>query len=251
MSLQDKVIIITGANSGVGAAAAKLLASKGAKVVIAARRKDKLDAVADEIKAKGGEAAAVQCDISKNTDCENLVKVAMDTFGKVDGLVNDAAVLDTNLHAIDDFDDAELQKLISINQVGTMQMLRATVKVMKTGASIVNIASVAGVNGGGGAAYVSTKAALIGITKHCAMLLAKEGIRCNAICPGTIVTPMVAGMDPAKLNQRMIGAMSVHSDLTLQPCQPEDVANIIAFLSSDESRAITGQILVTDFGANL
>ena len=149
MSLQDKVIIITGANSGVGAAAAKLLASKGAKVVIAARRKDKLDAVADEIKAKGAKAVAVQCDISKDADCENLVKVAMDTFGKVDGLVNDAAVLDTNLHAIDDFDDTELQKLISINQVGTMQMLRAAVKVMKTGASIVNIASVAGVNGGG------------------------------------------------------------------------------------------------------
>lgn len=251
MSVKDKVIIVTGANSGVGAATAKMLAAQGAKVVMAARRKEVLDQVADQIAKDGGDVLAVACDISKDQDCKNLVQAAVDKYGKVDALINNAGVLDTGLRPVDAFDDQELAKIISVNQIGTMQMIRAALKVMKSGASIANVASVAGVNGGGGAAYVSTKAALIGITKHAAMLLAKEGIRCNAVCPGTIVTPMVAGMDPAKLDPRMMGAMAVHADLTLPPCQPDDVANILTFLVSDESKALTGQILVSDFGADL
>lgn len=251
MRLEGKVAIITGANSGVGAATAKAFAAEGAKLVICARRKEALDAVAEEIKANGGEVIAVSADISNNDDCVNVVKTAVDTYGSVDVLVNNAGVLDTGLKAIDKFDDVEIQKIISVNQVGTMQMIRAALAKMTSGASIVNVASVAGYNGGGGAAYVSSKSAIIGITKHTAMLLAKEGIRCNAICPGTIVTPMVAGMAPETLDPRMMGAMATHGDLTLPPCMPEDVANILLFLSSNESKAITGQIIVTDFGVNL
>ena len=128
-----------------------------------------------------------------------------------------------------------------------MRCMRAATKRMSAGASIVNIASVAGEKGCGGAVYVSTKAAVIGVTKHTALRFQAEGIRCSAICPGTIVTPMVAGTTAADME----GAMATHSNLRTQPCMPEDVANIALFLASDESRALTGQILVSDFGAML
>lgn len=249
--LKGKTAIITGGNSGVGEATALLFAAEGANVVISARRKAALDAVAEKITATGGSVLAVSTDISKNDDCVALVKEAVDKFGGVDILVNNAGVLDTGLAPIDKFDDAELQKIIAINQIGTMQVVRAALGCMKEGASIVNVASVAGYNGGGGAAYVSTKAALIGLTKHTALLLADKGIRCNAICPGTILTPMTAGMKPENLDMRMMGAMNKHNDLKIRPCKAEDVANVLAFFASDESKALTGQVIVSDFGASL
>ena len=113
------------------------------------------------------------------------------------------------------------------------------------------MASVAGALGCGGAAYVASKSAVIGVTRHTALRFQATGIRCNAICPGTIVTPMVADMQADKLDPDMFGAMATHSNLKTQPCMPEDVANIILFFASDESRAITGQVLVTDFGSML
>lgn len=251
MNLQGKTAVITGGNSGVGAATALLFAKSGANVVISARRQAALDEVAEKIRAEGGQVLTVATDISKNEDCQNLMKAAVEHFGKVDILVNNAGVLDTGLAPVDKFDDEEVQKIISINQVGTMQCIRAALAHMSEGASIVNVASVAGVNGGGGAAYVSTKAAIIGITKHTALLLADKYIRCNAICPGTIVTPMTMGMKPEALDMRMMGAMSKHADLKIKPCMAEDVANIIAFFASDESKALTGQVVVSDFGASL
>ena len=132
-----------------------------------------------------------------------------------------------------------------------MQCIRAILPHLQAGAAIVNVASVAGVNGGGGAAYVSTKSAIIGITKHTALLCADKYIRCNAVCPGTIVTPMTMNMKPEQLDMRMMGAMSKHADLKIKPCMAEDVANVIEFLASDEAKALTGQILVSDFGASL
>lgn len=249
--LQGKTAIITGGNSGVGAATAQLFAREGANVVISARRVAALEEVAARIRAAGGKVLSVPTDISKREDCENLAAKAMEAFGKIDILINNAGALDTGLKSIDKYLDDELPKIIAINQIGTMQCTKAVLAHMTSGASIVNIASVAGYNGGGGAAYVSTKAAIIGITKHTAMLMAEKAIRCNAVCPGNIMTPMTAGMNPANLDMDMMGAMYKHSDLKLPSCQPEDVANILLFLASDESKALTGQILVSDFGANL
>ena len=250
-SLKGKTAIITGGKSGVGGATALLFAREGANVIISARRQPALDEVAAKIKEEGGSVITVSADISKDEDCKNLMKTAMDKFGKIDILVNNAGVLDTGLAPVDKFDNVEAQKVISINQVGTMQCIRAALPYMTEGGSIVNVASVAGVNGGGGAAYVSTKAAIIGITKHTALLLADKYIRCNAICPGTIVTPMTMNMKPEQLDMRMMGAMSKHGDLKLKPCMAEDVANIIEFFASDSSKALTGQIVVSDFGASL
>lgn len=249
--LQGKTAIITGGNSGVGAATAVLFAAEGANVVISARRVAALEDVAAKIEAAGGNVLAVPTDISKNEDCENLVAKTIEKFGKVDILVNNAGVLDTGVAAIDKYDDGELTKLISINQIGTMQCIRAAIKKMEAGASIVNVASVAGVYGTGGACYVSTKAAVIGITKHTALVNADKHIRCNAVCPGNINTPMTAGTKVSDMDMSTMGAMMKHGDLKVGACEAEDVANIVCFLASDESRAITGNTIVSDFGATL
>ena len=249
--LQGKTAVITGGNSGVGEAAALLFAKEGANVVISARRASALDAVAEKIKAAGGSVLTVPTDISQDADCKALMKAAKDKFGAIDILVNNAGVLDTGLKAIDKYLDEDAEKVIAINEVGTMQCIRAALEYMETGASIVNVASVAGYNGGGGAVYVASKAAIIGITKHTALLLANKYIRCNAVCPGKIATPMTMGLNPAALDMGMMGAMSKHGDLSLKSCQAEDVANILLFLASDESKALTGQIMVSDFGVNL
>ena len=207
--LKGKVAVITGGNSGVGEATAKLFAKEGAVVVITARREAALTKVAEEIKAAGGEAFAVSTDIE------------------------------------------DLDRIVETNQKGTMRCMRAAARRMQSGASIVNVASVAGVKGCGGAAYVASKAAVIGVTKHTALRFQQTGIRCNAICPGNIITPMTTGTDPAVLDPDMIGAMAAHSNLKTPSCTAEDVANVILFFASDDSRAITGQVIVTDFGAML
>ncbi len=251
--LSGKVAIITGGNSGVGAAAALKFAAEGAKVVITARREAQLMEVADQIKAAGGEVLAVVSDISKPEDAKRVVAETMEKFGKVDVLVNNAGVLDSGLKAIDSVTDEDMDRVIDINTKGTMCMTREVTKEMaKTGyGSIVNVASVAGVMGCGGAAYVASKAAIIGLTRHTALRFAGTNVRCNALCPGTIVTPMVADMNPANLDMSIFGQMMKHNDLKVQPCMPEDVANMLVFFASDESRAITGQSIVTDFGSTL
>ncbi len=251
--LQDKVAIITGGNSGVGAATAETFAREGAKVVISARREAQLLEVAEKIKAEGGEVMPVVSDISKAEDAKALVEAVMAKYGKIDVLINNAGVLDGGLKAIDKFTDDDMNRVIDINTKGTMCMMReVTAEMAKTGTgSIVNVASVAGVMGCGGAAYVASKAAVVGVTRHTALRFAGTNVRCNAVCPGTIVTPMVADMNPANLDMDIFGQMMKHNDLKVQPCMPADVANILLFLASDESRAITGQTLVTDFGSTL
>ncbi len=251
--LQDKVAIITGGNSGVGAATAALFAREGAKVVISARREAQLEEVAAKIREEGGEVMPVVSDISKADDAKALVAAVLEKYGKIDILINNAGVLDTGLKAIDKVTDDDMNRVIDINTKGTMCMLReVTGEMAKTGTgSIVNIASVAGVMGCGGAAYVASKAAIVGVTRHTAMRFAGTGVRCNVICPGNIMTPMVAGMNPANLDMDIFGQMAKHNDLKVGMCMPEDVANIIIFFASDESRAITGQTIVSDFGSTL
>ena len=249
--LKGKVAVITGGNSGVGAATAKLFASEGASVIITARREVALAQIADEITQAGGDVLAISTDISKPEDPERLMSTVRDKYGKIDILVNNAGILEEGLKPIDRYSDEDLDRIVETNQKGTMRCMRAASQRMKEGASIVNVASVAGYEGCGGAAYVSSKAAIIGVTKHTALRFQAQGIRCNAVCPGTIVTPMTSSMKADELDQDMFGAMATHSNLRTQPCTAEDVANILLFLASDESRAVTGQILVTDFGASL
>lgn len=251
--LEGKVVIVTGGNSGVGAATAQLFAKEGAKVVISARRQAQLEEVAAKIREAGGEVLPVVTDISKPEDAKNLVAKTVEAYGKVDVLVNNAGVLEEGLKPIDKVTDEDMDRILGINAKGTMYCMREALAEMKKAncGSIVNVASVAGVMGCGGAAYVSSKAAIVGVTRHTALRFAGTGIRCNAVCPGSIATPMVANMRPDNQDPDMFGQMVKHSDMRVGVCMPDDVANIILFLASDESRAITGQAIVSDFGSTL
>lgn len=251
--LDGKVCVITGSNSGVGAAAAELFASEGAKVVITARRQDKLDEEAKKIQELGGEVLAVRCDVSNEEDVERLFKEVVEKFGTVDVLLNNAGVLEAGLKPIDRCLKEDIDRVIDINTKGTMYCSRAASKIMeaKGSGSIINLDSVAGHHGCGGAAYVASKAAVIGVTKHTALRFAGKGIRCNSVCPSTIVTPMVAQMDPRTLDMDMMGQMAKHADLKIQPCMPIDVARVCLFLASDDSKPITGQVIVCDYGSTL
>ncbi len=251
--LDGKVAIITGGNSGVGAATAELFAKEGAKVVITARRVDKLKEVADKIKQSGGEVLAIPCDVSKVESVEEMVSKAVSHYGQIDVLVNNAGVLEEGLKPIDVCLDEDLEYVLGINTKGCLYCTRAVLKHMieKNKGSIINLDSVAGAFGTGGASYVTSKAAVIGLTKHTALRFTGTGIRCNSVNPSTIVTPMTMTTDPKSLNPNMMGQMNKHMNLSVSPCMPIDVANILLFLASDESRAITGQVIVSDFGATL
>ena len=144
--LDNKVAIITGGNAGVGKEIAKLFASEGAKVVISARRQQVLEEAAKEIEAAGGTVLCVPTDISKVDDVKNLVSKTVETFGQLDILINNAGVLDKGLNAIDQIDYDDLNRVIDINQKGTMYCMSEALKVMKSGASIVNILQVLLVN---------------------------------------------------------------------------------------------------------
>jgi NAD(P)-dependent dehydrogenase (short-subunit alcohol dehydrogenase family) len=237
----------------VGAATAELFAKEGAKVVITARRVPQLEEVADKIRAAGGEVLAVPCDVSKVEDVEAMVAAAVEAFGTVDVLVNNAGVLEEGLKPIDVFEEEDLERVLAINTKGCLYCTRAVLREMtkKNAGSIINLDSVAGAFGTGGASYVTSKAAVIGLTKHTAMRFTGTGIRCNSVNPSTIITPMTMTTDPKSLNPNMMGQMQKHMNLSVQPCMPADVANVLLFLASDESRAITGQVIVTDFGATL
>lgn len=251
--LDGKVAVITGGNSGIGAVTAELFAKEGAKVVISARRVEQLEAVAEKIKAAGGEALAVPCDISDKAQCKNVAAKAIEAFGTIDILVNNAGVVDSGIEAVENVTDQTIDTLIDINAKGTLYMTREASRTMleKKSGSIVNVSSVAGYTGGGGVAYVASKAAVIGMTKNIAMRCASDNVRCNALCPGSVTTPMTAGMKRENLDPNMMGAMAKHADLSLPVCSPEEVANAILFLASDESSAVTGQVIVIDHGADL
>lgn len=251
--LYGKVVVITGANSGIGEVAAQQLAADGAKVVLAARRMEKLEEVAEKIRAAGGDCLAVPTDISKEQDCVALIAAAVERYGTVDVMVNNAGYLEEGLKPLEKFTEADLSDTLNINTKGTMYCMREAAKVMmkqKSG-SIINVASLAGSAGIGGAAYVASKAALLGVARHSAMRLASFGVRVNSICPGTVVTPMTTTMGPDSVDKEWLAEMSKHVDLTVPVCMAEDIANLISFLAGEESRALTGQVLVADFGAAL
>ena len=251
--LDGKVCIITGGNSGVGACTAELFAKEGAKVVITARREAQLKEVADKIKNEGGEVLAISTDVSDVNQVKSRVEKVLETYGKIDVLVNNAGVLEAGLKPIDRCLDEDVDRALNVNTKGTIYCTREVLQNREKNChgSIINLDSVAGHCGCGGAAYVSSKAAVIGLTKHTALRFAGKGIRCNSVCPSTIVTPRTRNINPASLDPDRMGQRAKHADLRVQPCMPIDVANILLFLASDESKAITGQVIVSDYGSTL
>ena len=251
LGIKGKRAVVTGAGQGIGRETALVLAQEGAVVCVSDINDSRGKETVEEICERGGTGIYIHAEVGVPEEIKHLFRTAAERLGSVDILINNAGVLDKGLNAIDQIDYDDLNRVIDINQKGTMYCMSEALKVMKSGASIVNISSVAGQYGAGGAVYVSTKAAIIGVTKHAAMRFAKEKIRCNVICPGSITTDMAAGLTPDTMDMKMMGAMSAHSDLTLQPCSPLDVAKVALFLASDDAAPLTGQVVVSDYGVDL
>jgi NAD(P)-dependent dehydrogenase (short-subunit alcohol dehydrogenase family) len=247
--LDGKVAVITGANSGIGEVTAELFAREGAAVVLVARRKEKLIEVEERIKAAGGQALSVPGDVTSLEDCQNVFKQTIDTFGKVDILINNAGIVDNHTQTLKCTDEL-WDRVIAINLTGTFLFCREALKYMKEAGegAIVNVSSIAGVYANGGAAYTASKYGVIGLTKNIALQYSGTGIRCNATCPGPTPTPLNTPDKFEHFDHEFTDICARHTDMTVGVSESIDQANAILFLCTDESKFMTGQALVIDRG---
>ncbi|HSQ22715.1 MAG TPA: SDR family oxidoreductase [Coriobacteriia bacterium] len=250
MKLEGKVAVITGAGSGMGRAMANLFAAQGAKIVAAEWNEATLAEVVDEVKTAGGEVVGVQGNVALKADCEAIIAKAVETFGTVDVLCNNAGVMDLNAGAAET-DDAMWERVLGINTYGPFCLTRAAVPVMKAGGggSIINTASVAGVGGGAaGCAYTVSKHGVIGLTKNTAFRYAQEGIRCNAIVAGAVETNIMQSVDPTKMDPAGIARSQTWYAAIPGQLKATDIADLALFLASDDSKLINGACIPADAG---
>lgn len=248
MKLEEKVVILTGASSGIGSATALRFAKEGAKVVAVARRREKLEALRDEAKDFRGEIYPLEGDVSRDEDIRNIVKEALDRYGKIHILVNNAGVLDNYLSA-DNMEDEVWDRVMEVNLTGPMKMIREVIPHMiKEGSgNIINTASVGGLYGGrGGMAYVSSKHGLVGMTKHIGFMFQDKGIRCNAIAPGSIKTEI--GQKVSSPNQEILDKLMKGVEVLPVFGEADQIAKAMVFLASDDSSFVNGTVLVADGG---
>jgi NAD(P)-dependent dehydrogenase (short-subunit alcohol dehydrogenase family) len=247
--LQGKVAVITGANSGIGEVTAELFAREGATVVLVARRKNKLIEVEKRIHDSGGNAISVPGDVTSAADCRNVFEQTIKAFGKVDILVNNAGIIDNHTPTIKVSDEL-WNNVIAINLTGTFLFCREALKYMTkvNKGVIVNVSSIAGVYGNGGAAYSASKFGVIGLTKNIAIQYSGTGIRCNAVCPGPTPTALNTPGQLKNFDQEFMEICARHTDHSVGDSESIDQANAVLYLSTDESRYLTGQVLVVDRG---
>ena len=250
--VEGKVIIVTGANSGIGEKTAEILAENGAKLALAARREDKLTEVEERIHKAGGEAFSVRCDVTRREDCDRLVEETVTKYGRLDVLVNNAGAGDRNC-AITRCSDDFYHELVAVNQHSVFYMMRAALRYMEEqgSGSIVNVSSIGGVFGIAGLPYSAAKAAVIAMTKNVAVQFAGKGIRCNAVCPGPTDTPLLSKENMQDFDLEFMKICGEHTCRSVPRTRPEDQANAILYFASDLSQAVTGQTLIIDNGFTL
>jgi NAD(P)-dependent dehydrogenase (short-subunit alcohol dehydrogenase family) len=252
-SLQGKVAIVTGASSGIGWATAKLLAARGASVVMAARRKEELVELEAAIAAKGGKASSIQTDVAITGDVQRMVAHAIEVYGRLDIAVNNAGT-EGALGPITEISEEDWDRAIDTNLRGCFLCMKYEARAMLAagnGGSIVNIGSVNSFLGfGGGSSYVASKHGQVGLTTSASAELAPQGIRVNIVCPGLIKTPMHE-RGRAAIGDEAYDAMIANRIHLKRAGQPEEIAKTIAFLCSDEASYITGATLTPDGGFTL
>jgi NAD(P)-dependent dehydrogenase (short-subunit alcohol dehydrogenase family) len=258
MSKDGLCVIVTGAASGLGAATAAILARDGARIVVNYSSSQKeAEQTADLCRTAGGEVVVVQGDVSRDEDCKRIAAAAA-PWGRVDALINNAGITKYMAHNdLDGLSAEDFQKLFAVNAIGPYQMVRAARSLLEAGAkasgrasAVVNVSSVAGLNGGGSsAAYAASKGALNSLTLSMARALAPL-IRVNAICPGYIDTTWLEkgrGADAAaKARDHIKAKVPLKSASTAQ-----DVANLVCFLATSSSSQLTGELVRVDAGMHL
>ncbi|HEV2853484.1 MAG TPA: SDR family NAD(P)-dependent oxidoreductase [Thermoanaerobaculia bacterium] len=257
MRLEGKVALITGGGSGIGEAAAVLFAKEGAKVAILGRTREKLEETVRRIEEAGGEALAIEGDVSKYPDMERVVSAVVERWGRLDVLFANAGV--NGVWApIDELAPEEWEKTVAINLTGTFFSIKAAVPRMKErGGSIVVTSSVNGTrmfSNGGASAYATTKAGQVALTQMLAVELARHRIRVNVICPGAIETEIEESTEKRDVEEAREPVEYPQGVIPLtdgKPGKAEQVARLVLFLASDESDHITGTPVWIDGGQSL
>ena len=222
----DKVVVVTGASSGIGESTAKLLARHGAKVVLGARRKDRLGAVVKEISAGGGKAISVAVDVTKRAEVEGLIKAAVDGFGRVDVIVNNAGIM--SIAPVDALKVEEWDRMIDVNLKGVLSGVAAVLPQMlkQRSGHIINLASVFGIKvfAPGGTVYCATKSAVRALTEGLRMELHSKNIRCTTISPGAVATELPEGSSDEATRKNLREFYK-----TTMAIPAESIANAIAY----------------------
>lgn len=243
MKLAGKVALVTGAAQGIGKAVALLLARNGADIIVSDINLEKAEETANEIKSIGRKALAVKGDVANWNDVERMVEVILEKFAKIDILVNNAGITRDKL--VLRMTEEDWDAVLDVNLKGTFHCTKAVVRHMakQRSGKIVNIASVVGEMGNAGQAnYSASKAGVIGLTKTIAREFAQRGININAIAPGYIETPMTEVL-PEKAKEELKKLIPME-----RLGKPEDVAEAVLFLVSEESNYITGHVLNVNGG---
>lgn len=241
----QKVVLITGATSGIGEAAAKLFANEGAKTVLVGRNKEKGKQIESEILKENNEAYFIPCDVSIENDVKAMIDKVVEKYGKIDILFNNAGVMLQSME-IERMPVKDWQKTIDINLTGTFLVSKyAKPYIVKQKGNIINNASIAGLQhyaAGRSYAYSASKAAVIQFSHQMAKNYGEEGVRVNCICPGIVDTPILGDRDRTAYAQRVP---------LKKLAQPEEVAKVVAFLASDDAGYLTGVVLPIDGGVSL
>jgi meso-butanediol dehydrogenase/(S,S)-butanediol dehydrogenase/diacetyl reductase len=253
--LENKVALVTGAGTGIGAAIARRFVEEGARVCAVGRRRTRLEEIASSLPE--GSIAVCQGDVSNEADVERMVRAALDLGGALHILVNNGAI---NIRgAVADIPPSDWRKVVDINLTGPfLTMHHAIPHIIRSGGgSIINISSVGGIRGiPEGAAYCAAKAGLIMLTQQAAVDYGPKGIRCNVVCPGLVHTEMTdVGMDlkAPTLNTDREGAykFSARNIPARKAAVPDEIAPLCAYLASTESAFMTGALLVIDGGISV
>jgi NAD(P)-dependent dehydrogenase (short-subunit alcohol dehydrogenase family) len=248
--LANKVALITGAGAGMGKAIVQLFAAEGSKIIVTDINAERLDELSVEVKKNGGEITTLVADMALETDIENMIQLAVQTYGTLDILVNNAGIMD-HFQPVGELENSMWEKVMKVNLEGPFKAMRSAVKIfLKNGTgNIINICSIGGIKGGvAGAAYTTSKHALIGLTKNTGYMYSKSGIRCNAIAPGGVNTSIGDTIDMSKItplvNDRIMSGMALNPRMG----EASEIANAALFLASDDASFVNAQVLVVDGG---
>lgn len=241
LRLENKVCIITGAASGMGEAEAIAFSQQGAKLIIADQNKDQAEIVANQIRATGGHAYAFQVDITQNEQLENLVNFTINKFERIDILLNNAGIFDHYSTSLETTEQLWEQVFdINVKSIFNLSNLVLPYMLKQQSGAIINIGSIAGLIAKmGGASYTASKHAVLGYTKHLAAEYGKYGIKINAICPGTIRTPMT---------EQMLATRPTDKIPLDRFGEVNEVADLAIFLASDEAKFMSGACITIDGG---
>lgn len=249
MRLKDKIIIITGAGSGIGKSTAALFASEGATVIIADVQEDSGKAAVTEIEATGGNAMFIPCDVTDASSITVMADQVFNTFGRIDVLFNNAGI--SGVGAVHEVSEEVWERVMRVNVTGVFLTCKAVLPyMMKTKkGSIINMSSgIAEIGVAERASYSASKGAVLSLTKAMQVDYAPYGIRVNALLPGTIMTPFVEGYLKTSLDPEASVAAIKRRQLSGELGKPEDVARAALFLASDESGFVMGSPLYVDGG---